>query len=109
LSPNVARFHPGGRAGGWPKALRWADDDHNDDSDATATPSSVTPYLNVIRWERLGRRGRVSAPDADGWREILARQEMRLVATADEPRGPPRGGKRASHRPLRRILAELHG
>jgi hypothetical protein len=32
--------------------------------------------------QRLGRRGRVSTPDADGWREILQRQESRAAAAS---------------------------
>jgi hypothetical protein len=59
--------------------------------------------------QRLGRRGRVSAPNAEGWREILHQQEMRPEATSTVPRGPARGGQPASHRPPRRIPADLHG
>lgn len=36
----------------------------------------------------LDRRGRVSAPNSDGWREILPRQEMRLAANAEAQKIP---------------------
>lgn len=48
---------------------------------------------------RLGRRGQVSAPKADGWQEILARQDMRPAAASDEKQLPQ----------TRKITAELHG
>ena len=39
-------------------------------------------------YQRLGRRGRVSAPNADGWREILLRQETRPAAATTEKQLP---------------------
>jgi hypothetical protein len=59
--------------------------------------------------QRLGRRGRVSAPYADGWREILHRQEMRPEVASAVPRGLARRDQPASRRPPRRIPVHLHG
>jgi hypothetical protein len=58
--------------------------------------------------QRLGRR-RVSAPDADGWREILRQQAARPATASPMPPGPARRGRPASCQPPRQIPAELHG
>jgi hypothetical protein len=50
--------------------------------------------------QRLGCRGRVSAPNSDGWWEILHRQEVRPAAVSAERQLPPAQKK---------IPAELHG
>jgi hypothetical protein len=59
--------------------------------------------------QRLGRRGWASSPDADGWREILHRQATQPVPYSSVPPGSARGGRSASHRPLRHIPTDLHG
>jgi hypothetical protein len=51
LSTHAAPFHPGGRTEGWPKARHWADDDLLDDSNAEVAPTSMAPYLDVVRRE----------------------------------------------------------
>ncbi|CAN6357250.1 unnamed protein product [Urochloa humidicola] len=52
----------------------------------------------------LGHRGRVSAPNADGWQEILPRQKMGHVAALAVPRCDPKQLPQAQKTP-----AELHG
>jgi hypothetical protein len=54
--------------------------------------------------QRLSHRGRVSAPNLDGWREILPQQEARPATTSPEP---CRDAKQA--RQTRKVPMELHG
>jgi hypothetical protein len=44
---------------------------------------------HVLARHSLGRRGRVSAPSANGWREIFPRQEPQVAAASAEPRCGP--------------------
>jgi len=53
---------------------------------------------------RQRRRGRISTPDADGWREVLHRQQTGPAATS----AVSRTGQ-LQHLQPRKIPAELHG
>lgn len=60
--------------------------------------------VRVPARQRLGRRGRVSAPNVDGWHEILSQQTTGPAVSMAEPR--------RSHEQLpqaRKIPVELHG
>jgi hypothetical protein len=67
------------------------------------TPRGVTAR------QRLRHRERVSSPDADGWQEVLHRQATQPAPNSSVPPGSARGGRSASHRPLRHIPADLYG